>query len=71
MSVTMITREEELGFTTWTNSNDQFGKYPFNEYRIDLTEVVNLSPELLDSILSARTSLPEVTLLDDRDVFGE
>jgi len=71
MAVKMITKEEELGFTTWTNSNDQFGKYPFNEYQIDLTEVINLSPDLLDSILTARGSLPKVTLLDDRDIFGD
>lgn len=71
MAVKMITKEKELGFTTWTNSNDQFERYPFNEYRIDLTEIINLSPDLLDTILSARTSLPKVTLLDDKDIFGD
>ncbi|HEY0087877.1 MAG TPA: hypothetical protein VGB37_03480 [Candidatus Lokiarchaeia archaeon] len=69
--LTMITRERDLGFTTWTNSNDQFGRYPFNEYRIDLTEIINLSPNLLDSIISARESLSNVTLLNESDIFND
>lgn len=71
MPGTMITEEGDIGFTTWTNSNDQFGKYPFNEYRIDLTEVINLSPDLLDSIITARERLPNVTLLNEKDVFDD
>lgn len=71
MADKMITKADDLGFTTWTNSNDQFEKYPFNEYRMDFSEVINLSPALLDTILIARTSLPRVTLLDDVDVFGD
>ncbi len=71
MTLKNLTNEEELGFTTWTNSNEQFGKYPFNEYRIDLSEVISLSPDLLDSVLTARANLQKVNLLDDSDVFGD
>lgn len=67
----MILEAKDVGFNTWTQCNDQFGKYHFNEYKIDLTEAINLSPELLEGIVFARTTLNGVKLLNDKDVFGE
>jgi hypothetical protein len=67
----MILGAKDIGFNTWAQCNDQFGKYHFNEYKIDLTEAINLSPELLEGIIFARTTLNDVKLLNDKDVFGE
>lgn len=70
--MSMILETGNVGFSTWTKCNDQlFGKYHFNEYQIDLSEAINLSPELLNGILHARTTLNNVRLLNDKDVFGE
>ncbi len=67
----MILEAKKIGFSTWAKCDDQFGKYNFNEYQVDLTEAINLSPELLKGIIFARTTLNDVKLLDDKDVFGE
>lgn len=69
--VKMISEPKDIGFTTWTCSNDQFGKYPFNEYQLDLTDLISLSAELSENILKARTTLNNVDLLDDKDIFKE
>lgn len=69
MTVRMLTSTFDIGFTTWTKCDSQFGRYPFNEYQIDLTEVINQSPELLEGIITARSTLKDVELLDDRDIF--
>lgn len=69
MTTRMISKEEDIGFSTWTNGNEQFEKSHFNEYQLDLTTVINMSPELLDGILKARSTLGEVELLNESDVF--
>ncbi|GAI42049.1 unnamed protein product, partial [marine sediment metagenome] len=50
MTIKMLSKEIKTGFSTWKNSNEQFGEYPFNEHQIDLTEAINLSSELLEGI---------------------
>jgi len=69
MAIKMLSKGQVVG--TWTNSNDNFDRYPFNEYQLDLTETINLSKELLDSIMNARSTLDKVELLDDKDIFEE
>jgi len=69
MTIKMLSKEIEIGFSTWKNSNEQFGKYPFNEHQIDLTEAINLSSELSEGIKIARSSLNKVELLEDKDIF--
>jgi len=71
MTIKMLSKEIEIGFSTWKNSNEQFGKYPFNEHQIDLTEAINLSSELSEGIRIARSSLDEVELLEDKDIFED
>lgn len=66
MTIKMLSKGQVFG--TWTNSNDNFDRYPFNEYQLDLTETINLSKELLDSIMNARSTLDKVELLDDKDI---
>jgi len=71
MTNKMISKEKNIGFSTWTKSNEQFEKSHFNEYQLDLTTIINMSPELLEGILNARSTLGEVELLDESDVFGD
>lgn len=71
MTIKMLSKEIEIGFSTWKNSNEQFGKYPFNEHQIDLTEAINLSSELSEGIRIARSSLDKVELLEDKDIFED
>ena len=71
MTIKMLSKEIEIGFSTWKNSNEQFGEYPFNEHQIDLTEAINLSSELLEGIRIARSSLDKVELLEDKDIFED
>jgi hypothetical protein len=71
MTVKMLSKEIETGFSTWKNSNEQFGEYPFNEHQIDLTEAINLSSELSEGIRIARSSLDKVELLEDKDIFED
>ncbi len=71
MTIKMLSKEIETGFSTWKNSNEQFGKYPFNEHQIDLTEAINLSFELSEGIRIARSSLDKVELLEDKDIFED
>lgn len=71
MTIKMLSKEIEIGFSTWKNSNEQFGKYPFNEHQIDLTDAINLSSELSEGIRIARSSLDKVELLEDKDIFED
>lgn len=71
MTTKMLTSNADIGFATWTNSNEQFGKYHFNEYQIDITEVVNKSPELIDGIIKTRANLNCTEFLNDADVFED
>lgn len=71
MTARMISKKENIIFSTWTNSNELFVKSHFNEYQLDLTTVINMSPELLDGILKARSTLGEVELLNESDVFED
>mgnify|MGYP001098698155 CR=1 FL=1 len=49
--------------------NDQFEIYHFNEHQFEMTELINLSPELLKDIEKARESLKDVEFYDDKDIF--
>ena len=71
MTIKMFSKEKETGFSTWKNGNEQFGKYPFNEHQIDLTEAINLSSELSEGIRIACSSLDKVELLEDKDIFED
>lgn len=74
MTIKMLSKETETGFSTWQNNNEQdeqFGKYPFNEHQIDLTEAINLSSELSEGIRIARSSLDKVELLEDKNIFED
>ncbi|MBA7584373.1 hypothetical protein ES708_26326 [subsurface metagenome] len=71
MTIKMLTKELETGFSTWKNFSEQFGKYPFNEHQIDLTEAINVSSELSKGIRITRSSLNKVELLEDKDIFED
>ena len=71
MTIKMLSKEIEIGFSTWQNNNEQFGEYPFNEHQIDLTEAINLSSELSEGIRIARSNLDKVELLEDKNIFED
>jgi len=67
----VLSQNSDITFATWTGSDGQFEKYPYNIYRIELTDVICSSPELFKDIIEVRSSLNEVELLDGDDVFGD
>jgi len=43
----------------------------YNEHKLDATEIINHSPQLLKDIQKARQSLNSEKLLEDKDLFKE
>jgi len=67
----VLTSEKDVLFSPWTTGlNEQFEIYHFNEHEFEMTELINLTPELLKDIEKARESLKDVKFYDDKDIFG-
>jgi len=67
----VLTNPKDVLFSPWTTGlNEQFEVYHFNEHQFEMTELINLSPELLKDIEKARESLKDVKFYDDKDIFG-
>jgi len=67
----VLTSEKDVLFSPWTTGlNDGFEIYHFNEHEFEMTEIINLTPELLRDIEKVRDSLKDVKFYDDKDIFG-
>lgn len=66
----ILTNPKDVLFSVWTTGlNEQFEVYHFNEHQFEMTELINLSPELLKDIEKARAGLKDVKFYDGKDIF--
>jgi len=66
----ILANPKDIFPSVWTTGlNEQFEVYHFNEHQFEMTELINLSPQLLKDIEKARAGLKDVKFYDDKDIF--